>query len=386
MLRAMLRGLASPQSLRVDSKTPLVGFSREHSYPIGEVPLEITIGESPFTRKETLNFFIARSKSLYNLLLGRTAMQKMGIVVSTIQKFIRANADVFAWAYADMTGIPRTIMIDEHTFNTEHKLNEYKHIEPINQKRCGLTLERSEAACKEVDERRYPSRSQIRDVGSQSSHGQEKRQGLENGIKANHSKVQAITDLKPPRTLKEIQSLNGKLAALIRFLSKGADKSLPPIKGEVLVMYIAASTKIISAILLAERDKRHVLIYFVSSMLQGAELNYLELEKTILALIHATRRLRRFFQAHPIKVLTDKPIKQILARLEKSGMIAKWAIELGEHDIDFRGHNSVKGQILADFLAETPSGGEYEAKIEKQATQDKVPTSEATWKLYTDRA
>ncbi|GKA09994.1 hypothetical protein Tco_0689427 [Tanacetum coccineum] len=47
------------------------------------------------------------------------------------------------------------------------------------------------------------------------------------GIKANPLKVKAISDLKLPRTLKEIQSLNEKLAALSRFLSKGADKSLP---------------------------------------------------------------------------------------------------------------------------------------------------------------
>ena len=47
------------------------------------------------------------------------------------------------------------------------------------------------------------------------------------GIKANPSKVKAITDLQAPKTLKEVQSLNGKLAALSRFLSKGADRSLP---------------------------------------------------------------------------------------------------------------------------------------------------------------
>ncbi|GKB30143.1 reverse transcriptase domain-containing protein, partial [Tanacetum coccineum] len=47
------------------------------------------------------------------------------------------------------------------------------------------------------------------------------------GIRANPSKVKAVTNLKPPRTLKEIQSLNGKLAALSHFLSKGAEKSLP---------------------------------------------------------------------------------------------------------------------------------------------------------------
>ncbi|GJV56518.1 reverse transcriptase domain-containing protein [Tanacetum coccineum] len=121
------------------------------------------------------------------------------------------------------------------------------------------------------------------------------------GIRATPSKVKAVTDLEIPKTLKDIQSLNGNLAALSRFLSKGAEKSLPffkalksctdkktiqwttdaekafqrmkkfmeilptlivPIKGEVLVMYLAASTEIISVVLLAERGEEQVPIYF----------------------------------------------------------------------------------------------------------------------------
>ncbi|GJR22079.1 hypothetical protein Tco_0970606 [Tanacetum coccineum] len=54
-----------------------------------EIPLEITIGEAPLTRKETLNFMIVKFDSPYNMLLGRTAMQKMGIVVSTIHGAIK---------------------------------------------------------------------------------------------------------------------------------------------------------------------------------------------------------------------------------------------------------------------------------------------------------
>ncbi|GJW76133.1 reverse transcriptase domain-containing protein [Tanacetum coccineum] len=74
-------------------------------------------------------------------------------------------------------------------------------------------------------------------------------------------------------------------------------------------------------------------------------------------------------KANPSTILTDKPIKQILARPEKSGRISKWAIELGEHDIKLRGRNSVKGQILADFLAETPSAESKEN--EAKETMDK---------------
>ncbi|GJT15656.1 reverse transcriptase domain-containing protein [Tanacetum coccineum] len=66
-----------------------------------------------------------------------------------------------------------------------------------------------------------------------------------------------------------------------------------PMKGEALTMYLTASTESIGAALFVKRDKRQLPIYFVSRVLQGAELNYPALEKLILALVHATRRLRR---------------------------------------------------------------------------------------------
>ncbi|GKF29030.1 hypothetical protein Tco_0095372, partial [Tanacetum coccineum] len=89
------------KSLRVDSKVPLVDFSGERSWPLREVPLEITIGDNPLTRTEVLNFFIVRSNSPHNLLLRRTAMQRMGIVLSTIHKAIKfhthsGNGTVFS--------------------------------------------------------------------------------------------------------------------------------------------------------------------------------------------------------------------------------------------------------------------------------------------------
>ena len=73
---------------------PLIGFSGERSWPLGEIPLEVTLGSGRLARTEILNFVIVRSKSPYNMIFGRTAMQKMGIVVSTVHatvKFQTAN-------------------------------------------------------------------------------------------------------------------------------------------------------------------------------------------------------------------------------------------------------------------------------------------------------
>ncbi|GJX56081.1 reverse transcriptase domain-containing protein [Tanacetum coccineum] len=79
----------SIRSLQVDSNTPLVGFSGEESWPLGEVSLEVTNGEGPLTITKTLTFVIVRSDSPHNLLLGRRAIQEMGIVVSTVHGYIK---------------------------------------------------------------------------------------------------------------------------------------------------------------------------------------------------------------------------------------------------------------------------------------------------------
>ncbi|XP_071699358.1 uncharacterized protein [Rutidosis leptorrhynchoides] len=638
-------------------RVPLIGFSGERCWPIGEVDVDFTIGEPPLTKTEMLDFVVVRAVSQYNILQGRVAMMKMGIIASTVhqlvkfytsegigtlastydrekvimairkteerpseciletreegsneekisvnplfpdqqiiiggslssktkkklRKLLQANIDIFAWEYGDMTGIPRMLSIDGTTFSTEHKLNEYKHLEPIHQKKRNLANERNEAACKEVEEllqagiireAKYPTwvanpvmvkkfdggwrmcvdftninkacpkdcyllpeivwkvesltgykykcfldaykgyqqiqmaeedeektsfftskgiycykkmpfglknagatyqrlvdkvfRKQIgrnveayvddmvikspeestllRDIQEtfdtlqtvnmklnpkKCSFGVEEEKFLgyyitKKGILANPEKVDKFQQLKTPTTVKEMQSLNGKLASLSRFLSKGAEKQLPFLKvlkgclgakkiswteeaekafvemkahianlptltspkmGETLYFHLATSKECISTVLVAERERVQVPIYFVSRVLQGAEVNYPELEKLTLALVHTARKLRRYFQAHPIIVLTNKQIRQVLMKPEKSGRMAKWAIELGEHDIDFQTHHLIKAQVLADFMAETTETDEENNSTFAQIITPTVEMKE--WKLFTDGA
>ncbi|GJZ56817.1 reverse transcriptase domain-containing protein [Tanacetum coccineum] len=92
---------------------------------------------------------------------------------------------------------------------------------------------------------------------------------------------------------------------------------------EELIMYMSATREAINAFLLIERDSRQIPIYFVSHALQSQEINYILMEKLILALVHATRRLRRYFQAYLVVIIMDQPIKQILSRPENAGRMAK---------------------------------------------------------------
>ncbi|XP_071738599.1 uncharacterized protein [Rutidosis leptorrhynchoides] len=97
----------------------------------------------------------------------------------------------------------------------------------------------------------------------------------------------------------------------------------------------------------------------------------------VYALVYTARRLRRYFQGHPILVLTDQPIKQILKHPESSGRLAKWAIELGEYEINFSPRHAVKGQILANFLLETTEIVDYSRNTK---------ISICMWELHTDGA
>ena len=67
------------------------------------------------------------------------------------------------------------------------------------------------------------------------------------------------------------------------------------------------------------------------------------MEKLVLALVTTTRRLRPYFQAHIIEILTEHPMRQILHKLETSGRLIKWAIEINEFDIRYKPRTVVKG-------------------------------------------
>ncbi|GKA40189.1 reverse transcriptase domain-containing protein [Tanacetum coccineum] len=199
--------------------------------------------------------------------------------------------------------------------------------------------------------------------------------------------------------------LNGKLASLNRFLAKSAEKSLPffktlkkctkksdfhwttkaeeafkqmkqliaeipmlttSMKKEELIVYLAAAKETVSEVLMTEKEAKQMPIYFVSRALRGPKLNYTSMEKLVLALVHASKRLKRYFQAHPIIVITDQPIQQILSRPKVAGRLQKWSVELREYAIHYRPRVSVKEQILSDFIVERPEEDSSDTLMESE--------------------
>ncbi|XP_056691831.1 uncharacterized protein [Spinacia oleracea] len=208
----------------------------------------------------------------------------------------------------------------------------------------------------------------------------------ERGIDANPEKVEAILNLPEPKNIRDIQRLTGKMAALTRFISKSADKSLPffqvlkgnktfkweeeqekafkevknhlkslptiarPEVGDILQLYISASKKTVAAALVVEKDKIQQPVNFVSHILNPAEQRYPLIEKMAFAIMIAARKLKPYFDAHKVQVLTNQPLEKSLQRLDTSGRLLKWAVELSEYDIEYKPRTAIKAQALADFI------------------------------------
>ncbi|GKV25935.1 hypothetical protein SLEP1_g35307 [Rubroshorea leprosula] len=231
------------------------------------------------------------------------------------------------------------------------------------------------------------------------------------GIEVNPEKVQAVQQMEPPKTVKDVQRLTGRVAALHRFIARSAERCLPffkalwepknfqwtdecqqafdelkqylasapllskPVDGECLYLYLGVTEEAVSSVLLREENKRQKPICYVSKVLQGAEQNYPLAEKAAFALVCTARKLRAYFQSHQIVVYTDLPLRKILQKPELSGRLIGWSVELSEYDLKFQPRTTIKGQAIADFLVECISVIEVDKALDYPA-----------WVLYVDGA
>ncbi|XP_073038113.1 uncharacterized protein [Primulina eburnea] len=187
----------------------------------------------------------------------------------------------------------------------------------------------------------------------------------ERGIEANPEKVRAIQDMVSPRGPNDVQKFTRRIAALARFISRSAHRSLPffrtlrkakkfewdpdcekafgelkkylaefpvlakPAAGERLCVYLSSTEEAMSLVLVKLEGSTKHPVYYVSHALKGVEIRYFRLEKLALALVMTS-------------------IGEDLNSL--SGCLVKWTTELGEYDIQYELRTAIKAQALADFL------------------------------------
>ena len=171
--------------------------------------------------------------------------------------------------------------------------------------------------------------------------------------------------------------MNSKIVALNRFVSRATDKCLPFFRvlkrlfewtdecqqvfknlklyllsppllnlskpGEELYLYLAVLQAIVNAALVREKDGLQKPVYFTSRGFRGAKERYPQMEKLPFTLVTATQKLKPYFQAHTIVVLTNKPLKRAMSSPDVAGQMALWAIELSEFDIWYHPRIAIKG-------------------------------------------
>jgi hypothetical protein len=174
------------------------------------------------------------------------------------------------------------------------------------------------------------------------------------GIEANPEKIAAITNMGPIKDLKGVQRVMGCLAALSRFISHLGEKGLPlyrllrkaerftwtpedeealgnlkalltnapilvpPAAGEALLIYVAATTQVVSAAIVVERrEEGHALliqrpVYFISEVLSETKIRYPQIQKLLYAVILTRRKLRHYFESHPVTMVSSFPLGEII--------------------------------------------------------------------------
>jgi ribonuclease HI len=237
----------------------------------------------------------------------------------------------------------------------------------------------------------------------------------ERGIEANPKKISAIVDMGPIKNLKGVQRVTGCLAALGRFIAQFGERSLslyklmkksghftwtpevqealdllknllksPPIPTaltaeEPMLLYISATTQVVSVVLVVEREeparsqKVQRPVYFVSEVLSDSKTHYSQMQKLMYTILMTKRKLRHYFDAHPIMVVSKYPLREVIQNPKAKGRIAKWALELMGQNITYAPLSAIESQVLADFMAEWTEMQTPPAKIEHE-----------TWIMYFD--
>jgi hypothetical protein len=178
------------------------------------------------------------------------------------------------------------------------------------------------------------------------------------GIEANPDKIKALIEMQDPVSVKDVQKLTGRVAALNRFIPRAAERSLPffqvlrssknfqwpeaqkqafqelkdylsnmtkvcpPEPKLPLLLYLSASNLAISVVLVQEKEEegklKQIPVYFASEALSGSKLFYSELEKIAYAVVMVARKLRHYFEGHRIRVITNQPLNDLFANKEAS--------------------------------------------------------------------
>nr|GFA74731.1 reverse transcriptase domain-containing protein [Tanacetum cinerariifolium] len=307
----------------------------------------VTLQREKKTRPANLTVTLHPNFPDQEVVVGRSLSDKGRTELCAL---LKKNLDIFAWQPSDMTGVPRSI--------AKHKLNIREGCPPVWQKKRGQAPERTKAIQAEVQ--KLVEARIMREVYY--------HDWLSNPVmvkKHDGSWRMCVnfTDLNKacPQDCYPLLEIDWKTKEKTAFHT-----------GHGVYCYTKMPFGLKNAGATYQRLMDKAFESQMGQNIEGPELNYSPMEKLVLSMVFATKRLRRYFQAHPITVIIDQPIKQVMSRPDVAGRLQKWSIMLGEHNITYRPRTSIKGQILADFLNEMP--GDASQGVSVAVTQEEPRT------------
>jgi hypothetical protein len=203
-----------------------------------------------------------------------------------------------------------------------------------------------------------------------------------------------IKALEPPTQLRDVQKFAGCLASLSRFVSRLGEKAMPlyqlmkkidyfvwsqradeafndlklalstalilvaPAPREPMLLYIAATPRVVSVVIIVERTEEgkelpvQLPVYYLSEVLTLSKQNYPHYQKVAYGMYIAARKLKHYFEEHPITVVSTTPLSEIIGCKDATGRVAKWVIELAAHTIQYNHRTTIKSQIISGFFAD----------------------------------
>uniref|UniRef100_A0A803P9X6 Reverse transcriptase/retrotransposon-derived protein RNase H-like domain-containing protein n=1 Tax=Cannabis sativa TaxID=3483 RepID=A0A803P9X6_CANSA len=304
-----------------------------------------------------------------------------------LKEFLESNLDVFSWGHEDMEGMDPT--------NAGATYQGLVNKMFANQIGCNMEVYVDEMLIKTKK-----AKALIQDLGKMFATLRKYQMKLnplkcvfgvsskkflgfmvnERGIEANPEKIKALVDMESPKNRKEA------FASLKEHLGN------PPLlakleKGEKLYVYLTISEHALSVDLVRGEGKKQQPMYYISKRFVDTETRYPEIKKLAYALIVASRRLKPYFHAHAIVVLTNHPLRQVQHKPKTSRHFLKWSIDLSQFNISYTPRVSINRQVMADFVAEftyRPDGEDQGHEVGEESKSE--AKEEFIWELHVDGA
>jgi hypothetical protein len=214
--------------------------------------------------------------------------------------------------------------------------------------------------------------------------------GIEIGLKSQ----EAVKTMVPPTTKKELQQLIDKINFVRRFISNlsgriepfmelvkikvndefhwGAEQQqafedikgylskppvlVPPQQGKPFYVYLSVGDTSIASVIVQVQDGKERVIFYLSRRMLGAETRYPEIEKLYLCLFFTCTKLHHIpLSAETIVICKSDVIKHMLSAPLLKGRLGEWMFALSKFVIRYQPAKAVKGQALADLVAERTS-------------------------------